>query len=567
MQVYEKADKYVIYARKSTDDPQKQVRSIDDQLSECRKLATELELNVIDEVSEEQSAKKPGRRPAFTKLLKRIAAGEVDGIIAWHPDRLARNMMEGGQIIQHVDDGLLTDMRFVSYTFNNDAAGKMMLGIIFALSKHYSDKLSVDVKRGLLKAFKEGKSAGQYKPGYYRNAAGLYAAHETNFPIIQRAWQMRVAGKPETEIVEYINKSGYKRQLSGGKREAVMTKQKLNKLFADPIYMGILKQAKQEVNLTELYEFDVMVRPSEFDEVQKTKRNHGKMVVKYEYPMRHLIYCAVCDKRRVAAPSRSHSGEYYLYYRCENRSCKSAAVRLLAICKAIEDFLEVGVNWSKLDEKAVLKEIVKRLGSDTSHATKERRRFEQELRSAEEGYDSFIEDNFPQRGGFDEVEKAFYERKKEQFRKDIETLKGQIADMKKLEQTKPVTAENVLNTLKNSFQTFKEGDHLVKDQMAKMFFSNIHVQKGEKPILTVKEAFQDLVNCDDVISGRVYETLLEPTIKWLIERPYEASRYKELLYRLDKDQFSSYRYTISVRLGSSSRSRKTITEPDLNLVI
>lgn len=67
--------------------------------------------------------------------------------------------------------------------------------------------------------------------------------------------------------------------------------------------------------------------------------------------------------------------------------------------------------------------------------------------------------------------------------------------------------------------------------------------------------------------GRVYETLLEPTIKWLIERPYEASKYRELLCRLDKDQFSNYQYIISVRLGGSSRSRKTITKQDLNLLV
>lgn len=36
--------KYVLYARKSTDDPQRQVRSIGDQIFECKQLAARLGL-------------------------------------------------------------------------------------------------------------------------------------------------------------------------------------------------------------------------------------------------------------------------------------------------------------------------------------------------------------------------------------------------------------------------------------------------------------------------------------------------------------------------------------------
>ncbi len=38
--------KYVLYARKSTDDPQRQVRSIGDQIFECKQLAASLGITV-----------------------------------------------------------------------------------------------------------------------------------------------------------------------------------------------------------------------------------------------------------------------------------------------------------------------------------------------------------------------------------------------------------------------------------------------------------------------------------------------------------------------------------------
>ena len=85
--------KFFIYARKSTDSEDRQVRSIADQLAELRELAKKENIDVVDTLVEKQTAKKPGR-PIFAEMLKRIEAGEAKGILAWHPDRLARHTTE-----------------------------------------------------------------------------------------------------------------------------------------------------------------------------------------------------------------------------------------------------------------------------------------------------------------------------------------------------------------------------------------------------------------------------------------------------------------------------------------
>jgi len=94
--------RYVLYARKSTEDENRQVRSsIDDQIKDCEKLARELGLRVVDVIREKKSAKKPSQRPLFTQMLADIGK-KYDAILAWHPDRLCRNMLEGGQIINNL---------------------------------------------------------------------------------------------------------------------------------------------------------------------------------------------------------------------------------------------------------------------------------------------------------------------------------------------------------------------------------------------------------------------------------------------------------------------------------
>jgi DNA invertase Pin-like site-specific DNA recombinase len=72
--------KYFIYARKSTDDKDHQIRSLPDQLAELRELARKEKIDVVDTFIEKQTAKVPGR-PIFAEMLDRIEAGEASGIL------------------------------------------------------------------------------------------------------------------------------------------------------------------------------------------------------------------------------------------------------------------------------------------------------------------------------------------------------------------------------------------------------------------------------------------------------------------------------------------------------
>ena len=98
--------KFFLYARKSTDVEDKQVRSIEDQITELRAYAKTEGLNIVEEFIEKQSAKIPGR-PIFSEMTKRIEQGDANGILAWHPDRLARNSVDGGLLIFLLDSGNL----------------------------------------------------------------------------------------------------------------------------------------------------------------------------------------------------------------------------------------------------------------------------------------------------------------------------------------------------------------------------------------------------------------------------------------------------------------------------
>src|SRR3989338_7709101 len=125
--------KYVIYARKSTEDEDRHILSIQAQLAELSAYSAKEKFDIVASFCEAKTAKEPGRMK-FAEMLSFIESGKADGIISWHPDRLARNSVDGGRIIHMVDCGFICFLQFSTFLVETAPQGFFLPNISFGHS-------------------------------------------------------------------------------------------------------------------------------------------------------------------------------------------------------------------------------------------------------------------------------------------------------------------------------------------------------------------------------------------------------------------------------------------------
>lgn len=300
--------KYYLYARKSTDDNGHQLLSIAAQLTELRKYAKQQRFRIIAELVESQTARKPGR-PVFNAMMDDIEAGKAGGILTWHPDRLARNSVDGGRIIYALDTGKLEALDFPTFWFENTPQGRFMLNIGFGQAKYMVDSLSVNVRRGLREKLRRGEFPGWAPVGYVNDhRSRSIIPDETKAPLVRRAFEAYATGQYKAaELRRSIIDWG----LTGHSGKPIALS-KIPVMLANPFYIGLFRYKG------EIHEgvHEPIVSKQVFDRVQEVmrERKRGKYMKEARRPFRGLMTCAECG---AAITSEKQKGHHY--YRCTGK--------------------------------------------------------------------------------------------------------------------------------------------------------------------------------------------------------------------------------------------------------
>ena len=309
--------KFFIYCRKSTEDEDRQMLSIDAQLSELNSIATQNGLTIVHTFDESKSAKEPGR-PIFNEMLRRIEKGEANAILTWKLDRLARNFDDGGKIIGLLQRGVIQEIRAFEKSYL-PSDNVLMIAVELGMANQYVRDLSVNIQRGIREKLRRGVFCGKAPLGYFNEPRlRTIEPDPTTFPIVKRILErFATAEMSLTAVQKELAAAG----IVGSRSKKPLPLSSIGNILHNPFYYGVFVhkgEMHQGVHVP-------MISKQTFNDIQKALKTVGKprkIRVQDEFLFLNFATCGSCGYSITGERHIKKSGLRFHYYRCTHKSKK-----------------------------------------------------------------------------------------------------------------------------------------------------------------------------------------------------------------------------------------------------
>ena len=297
--------KYILYCRKSQESEDRQVMSLDSQERELKEKAAILGLDIVAVYHESMSAKSVGR-PVFGQVMHEIQIGKADGLLCWKLDRLARNFIDGGLIIDMLQRNVIQSIQ----TFEKEyrpSDNVLMMAVELGMANQYSRDLSENVKRGNRQKLMQG--------GWPCNAPFGYR----NNRLDKTLYVDPVHGKHVQMIYDYYSTGLYsfgqlaEKLFGAGLRSKAgkkVYKGQIQKILSNAFYHGVIEYSGKH------YEgrHEPLVTKEVFAKCQDIMKAGSRPRRKHHlFPLAGLLTCAECG---CAITAQKQKG--FHYYHCTN---------------------------------------------------------------------------------------------------------------------------------------------------------------------------------------------------------------------------------------------------------
>ena len=331
-----------IYCRKSSEDKDRQILSLNDQENICTELAQDKGFVILGVYKESKSAKRPDKRPEFKSMIKRLANGEASHVVCWKADRLCRNAKEGGTLIDKVDyDG----MQIITPTMDYDRNNSTFLFIEFGMATKFSKDLSDNVKRGMNTKLQMGWQPSKAPMGYLNDKINPKGQKEISpdperFDLCRKWWEIMLTGTETVESsLEKITGLGLRSTRTG----KAISKTEAFRFFRRVFYTGLFDYKGERYEGKHL----PMVSIAEFNRVQEIIDGRKKVIQnKNDFYFMRILKCGECGS---AITCETHTKRYkngtfqtFTYARCtkKTKNCSQPFLNANELETQVRAFIE-----------------------------------------------------------------------------------------------------------------------------------------------------------------------------------------------------------------------------------
>ena len=316
--------KVFLYARRSSDESSdKQAQSIEDQVNALKPVAKRCGYQIVEIIEESKSSKQPYIRPKFTQMLERIEAGEADGILTWHINRLSRNPVDSGTLGWMLQKGVIQ----VIQTMEREHLPEdnvLLFSVEGAMANQYIRDLAVSSRRGMQGKADRGWLPSRAPLGYKNNLIEhIIEVDEERWSMVRKMWDLLLSGNYTVPQIQKVANDDWgfrtpKYKRSGGVPVALST---IYRIFTNEFYTGTFVWAK------EVYKGNhkPMITNDEYDKAQVILGREGKpRYQEHEASYTGIVKCGECGNMCTVSVKKKivlSTGELktYVYYNCTKR--------------------------------------------------------------------------------------------------------------------------------------------------------------------------------------------------------------------------------------------------------
>ena len=357
--------RYCLYARKSTEQDEKQALSIDSQVKEMLAISERDGLEIVDIRREAHSAKDSGQRPVFKELLEDIRRGRYNGILTWAPDRLSRNAGDLGSVVDLMDQKSLIEIRTYGQQFRNSPNEKFLLMILCSQAKLENDNKSINVKRGLKTRVEMGLWPAPAPTGYMKEKR-MDRKCETlidpdRAPIIKKMFEKAAYEKWSGRKIYHWLKFELNFKTATGNKN--LTLSNIYFILENHFYYGVFEYPKKSGNWY-TGKHEPIITKELFDMVQAQVKSQFVRSESKEFAFTKLMICGLCgsgvsadEKFKKQKNGNIHRHVYYGCTKVRDKNCKCGYINEEDLIKQFEELIEkIDIDEIGIKEK-VEKEV------------------------------------------------------------------------------------------------------------------------------------------------------------------------------------------------------------------
>lgn len=460
--------KAVLYARVSSKEQEKEGFSIPAQLKLLKEYAERHGLQVVEEFTDAETAKKAGRKNFLAMAEKLKKSKDIKVILVEKTDRLTRNFQDYvliDELIQKLDievhmvkEGEILSQKAKSHT-------KLIHGIKVVLAKNFIDNLSEETSKGMMEKAAQGHWPSAAPYGYRNNKeTRLVELDPEKSAYVKRAFELYATGQYSVKrLINKLYDEGYRFRPSTSKPYT----SNLHHMLTNKFYTGhfVFRRMHRVGHHPPIISMDL------FNQVQRQLKSAHKP----DYEKRHIAFanlmtCGYCNCSVVGDIKK----QKYVYYRCTHfkQKCPDKYIREE---KLQEQFAEIVRAFTPTKEQYQwMVDGLKRINAMKDKEVSERREYlNNEINRLNNRLSQLYEDKLD-----GVIDIAFYQKKAKDGQERLQDLQAQLDRLQVASESQMELGLLILEFAKDAYPLFSRVDATEKAKLLKIVLSNCELKAG-----------------------------------------------------------------------------------------